>query len=97
VAVRPADLNLIDVTYLPQAEMDASIVVGDIAAAAVSRADQRFTAGPEGDSRSDRVAVLARASKVEDEVIALAGRLVPEDDTVLMMMSDDQIEVSIAV
>ena len=50
-AVRPADLNLINLVYLSQAEMDASIVVGDVTAATVSRADQRFTAGPEGDSR----------------------------------------------
>src|SRR4051812_16003777 len=77
--------------------MDASLVVRDVTAAAISRADQRFPAGLEGDSRSDRVAVLARASKVEDEVIPLAGRLVPEDDAIFVMMGDDQIEVAVAV
>ena len=77
--------------------MDASIVVGDVTAATISRADQRFTAGPEGNSRSDRVAVLACASEVEDKEIPLAGRLVPQDDAVLMMMGDDQVEVTITV
>ena len=77
--------------------MDAQIARGEIAAAAVDRAEQRARADLGDQPGTDRVAIGAAASQLDDQIVAAAGRFVPEHDAGRVVMDDDQVEVAVAV
>src|SRR5262249_2344639 len=93
----PADFQAVDARGRTQPEVDAQVVVGDLVAAAVEGTHERARPDPGHQPRSDGIEVGTTSPELGDQPIPAAGRFVPEDDAVRVVMDDDRVQVAIAV
>lgn len=93
----PTDDHLVDMLPVANPEMQARVVLGQIARPRSPLLHQCQVAGPHGDPGPYTVAIAPGASQLDDQPMVLVAAVIAQQDRRLVQVHDENIQVAIVV